>query len=130
LDAKEAEKWFDENKKYMVSVNVKRPPSLLIPVQIPLATKPLLKKDIDTKFLTFITKGNLSTRMELVMSKFMDDYHLGEDGCFYRRERESDDALKTTSNLLALCMMKDIILGCFRITPLKVPMGPSRGKKK
>ena len=130
LDAKEAEKWFDENKKYMVSVNVKRPPSLLIPVQIPLATKPLLKKDIDTKFLTFITKGNLSTRMELVMSKFMDDYHLGEDGCFYRREKENEDALKTTSNLLALCMMKDIILGCFRITPLKVPMGPSRGKKK
>lgn len=130
VDAKEAERWYEENKRLMVNVNIKRPPSLQIPVQIPLGSKTLKDSEVDKNFLTFITKWNLSTRMELIMSKFMDDYHLGKDWCFYRRDKANDDSLKTTRNLLALCMMKDIILGCFRITPLKVPMGPSRGKKK
>jgi hypothetical protein len=40
----------------MVLVNIKRPPDLEIPVQIPLGTDLNWKKDIDTKFLTFITK--------------------------------------------------------------------------
>lgn len=105
----------------MVTVYIKRPPDLDVPVQLPLETKPLLKKDIDTKFLTFITRGAISTRMEFVLSRFMDNYHLGEDGCFYRREKEDVSALDSTRNVLALCMMKDIILGIFRVTPLKIP---------
>jgi hypothetical protein len=60
----------------MVFVNIKRPPDLEIPIQLPLATTPLLKKDIDSKFLTFITKGAVSTRMEFILSRFMDVYHL------------------------------------------------------
>lgn len=56
LDPKEAEERYEKNKQYMVLVNIKRPPDLEIPVQIPLGTDLNWKKDIDTKFLTFITK--------------------------------------------------------------------------
>ena len=56
LEPKEAKEWYEKNKKLMVFVNIKRPPDLEIPIQIPLGTDKLLKKDIDTKFLTFITK--------------------------------------------------------------------------
>lgn len=126
LDPKEAKEWYEKNKSKMVTVYIKRPPDLEVPVQLPLETKPLLKKDIDTKFLTFITRGAVSTRMEFVLSRFMDDYHLGEDGCFYRREKEDDSALKSTKNVLALCIMKDIILWIFRATPLRIPAGKNK----
>lgn len=56
----------------------------------------------------------------------MDNYHLGNDGVFYRREKEDTSALQSTRNVLALCMMKDIILGMFRITPLKIPAGKNK----
>lgn len=121
LDPKEAKEWYEKNKRLMVAVEIKRPPNLKVPVQIPLWTDQLKKWDIDTNFLTFITKWALSTRMELILSRFMDDYHLSKDWVFYRREKEDDSALKSTRNVLALCMMKDIILWIFRITPLKIP---------
>ena len=130
LDAKEADKRYREHEKEMVTITIKRPPNLDIPIQIPLATKTLEAENIDNNFLTYITKWNLSTRMELIMSKFMDNYYLWKDWAFYRREKANDDALKTTNNLLALCMMKDIILGCFRITPLRVPTWPKLWRKK
>lgn len=79
LEPKEAEEWYEKHKTEMVMVNIKRPPDLEIPVQLPLSTGKLLKQDIDTKFLTFITKGTLSTRMEFILSRFMDGYHLGKD---------------------------------------------------
>ena len=121
LDPKEAEQWYDKHRELMVSVNIKRPPDLEIPVQIPLGTGKLLKQDIDEKFLSFITKGAVSTRMEFILSRFMDNYHLGTDWTFYRREKEDVSALDSTRNVLALCMMKDIILWIFRVTPLKIP---------
>jgi hypothetical protein len=76
LNAPEAQKWYDLHKDKMVSVDIKRPPDLMIPTKIPLETKKLLKKDIDTQFLSFITKGNVSTRMEMILNKFMDKYYL------------------------------------------------------
>ena len=121
LDPKEAKEWFEKNKKLMVLVNIKRPPDLEIPVQLPLGTDKLLKQDIDTKFLSFITKGAVSTRMEFILSRFMDEYHLDKDWVFHRREQEDVSALESTRNVLALCMMKDIILGIFRVTPLRIP---------
>lgn len=126
LDPKEAEEWFEKNKKLMVLVNIKRPPDLEIPVQIPLGTDALLKKDIDKNFLTFITKGAVSTRMEFILSRFMDSYHMSKDGVFYRREKEDTSSLESTRNVLALCMMKDIIQGIFRVTPLKIPAGKNK----
>ena len=56
----------------------------------------------------------------------MDDYHLSKEGIFYRREKEDASALDSTRNVLALCIMKDIILGQFRVTPLKIPMGKNK----
>lgn len=121
LDAKEAEEWREKNKKFMVTVTIKRPPDLDIPVNIPLWTNKLNVGDRDTNFLTFITKGNVNTRMEFILSKFMDSYHLWKDWIFYRREVEDVSALNSTRNILALCMMKDIILWQFRVTPIKIP---------
>lgn len=121
LDPKEAKEWYEKNKQYMVFVNIKRPPDLEIPVQIPLWTDLNRKKDIDTRFLTFITKGAVSTRMEFILSRFMDNYHLDKDWVFHRREKEDVSALDSTRNILALCIMKDIILWVFRVTPLKIP---------
>ena len=121
LDAKEAEQWYNDNKNLMVTVNIKRPPNLEIPIQIPLGTDLNRKKDIDKNFLTFITKGAISTRMELVLSRFMDNYHLDKNWVFHRREQEDKSALESTRNVLALCMMKDIILWVFRVTPIKIP---------
>ena len=121
LDPKEAKERFEKNKTLMVLVNIKRPPDLEIPIQIPLGTDKILKQDIDTKFLTFITKGAVSTRMEFILSRFMDNYHLDKDWIFHRREKEDISALDSTRNVLALCMMKDIILWIFRVTPLRIP---------
>ena len=36
LDPKEAEERYEKTKKYAVSVNIKRPPDLEIPIQVPL----------------------------------------------------------------------------------------------
>lgn len=36
LDPTEAEEWYEKNKKLMVMVNIKRPPNLEIPTNIPL----------------------------------------------------------------------------------------------
>ena len=126
LDPKEAKERYEKTKEFNVMVTIKRPPDLDVPVQIPLGTHAILKKDIDTKFLSFITKWAVSTRMEFILSRFMDDYHLWNDGCFYRREKEDASALDSTRNVLALCMMKDIILGIFRVTPLKIPAGKNK----
>ena len=79
LDPNEAKERYEKHKKLMVLVNIKRPPDLEIPVQIPLGTDKLLKQDIDTRFLTFITKGAVNTRMEFILSRFMDNYHLSTD---------------------------------------------------
>lgn len=126
LEPKEAKEWYEKNKKYMVLVNIKRPPDLEIPVQIPLGTDLNRKKDIDTSFLSFITKGVVSTRMEFILSRFMDNYHLDKDWVFHRREKEDVSALESTRNVLALCMMKDIILGIFRVTPIRIPAGKDK----
>lgn len=126
LEPKEAKEWYEKNKKYMVFVNIKRPPDLEIPVQIPLWTDLNWKKDIDTNFLSFITKGAVSTRMEFILSRFMDKYHLDKDWIFHRREQEDKSALESTRNVLALCMMKDIILGIFRVTPIRIPAGKDK----
>lgn len=126
IEPKEAQDWYDKHIKDMVTVKVKRPPDLEIDVQIPLATWKLLKQDIDTNFLTFITKGAVSTRQEFILSKFMDQYYLSKDGSFYRREQEDKSALESTRNVLALCMMKDIILGIFRVTPIRIPAGKNK----
>ena len=40
----------------MVTITIKRPPNLDIPIQIPLATKTLEAENIDNNFLTYITK--------------------------------------------------------------------------
>lgn len=56
----------------------------------------------------------------------MNDYHLSKSGVFYRREKEDTSALESTRNVLALCMMKDIILGIFRVSPLKIPAGKNK----
>ena len=121
LDAKEAEERREENRKFMVTVTIKRPPDLDIPINIPLWTTKLKVEDRDTNFLTFITKWNVNTRMEFILSKFMDSYHLWKDWIFYRRDTEDVSALNSTRNILALCMMKDIILWQFRVTPIKIP---------
>lgn len=126
LDANEAQEWYEKNKKLMVTVYIKRPAWVEVPVSIPLGTDKLLKQDIDTNFLTFITKWALSTRSEFIASKFMDDYHLSKSWVFYRREKEDVSSLDSTRNVLALCIMKDIILGQFRVTPLKIPMGKNK----
>ena len=105
----------------MVTVDIKRPPDLLVPVKIPLETGKLLKKDIDTQFLSFITKGNVSTRMEMILNKFMDKYYFGTDGYFYRREQAGEEMAWSSRNIMTLIMMKETILGNFRITPLKIP---------
>lgn len=126
LNAKEAEKWYETNRREFVSVNIKRPPDMLVPISIPLWTGRLLKQDIDNNFLTFITKGNVSIKSEFILSKFMDDYYIDKNGVFYRREKDENDDLSSTRNMLALCIMKDIILGIFRITPLKIPSGKNK----
>ena len=128
LNAKEAEQWYEERKQWMVTVNIKRPPDLLIPVQIPLQTKPLLKKDIDTNFLRYIIQWNVSTRMELVLNKFMDNYYLWLDWCFYRRDSTDETMQWSWKNTLALIMMKDVILGNFRISPIMLPDWKSKNK--
>lgn len=121
LDAKEAEEWREKHKALMVTVTIKRPPDLDIPINLPLWTTKLNVEDRDTNFLTFITKGNVNTRMEFILAKFMDSYHLWKDWVFYRREVEDSSALNSTRNILALCMMKDIILWQFRVTPIQIP---------
>lgn len=126
LDPKEAEERYEKTKKYTVSVNIKRPPDLEIPIQVPLWTDLNWKKDIDTGFLSFITKGVVSTRMEFILSRFMDNYHLDKEWIFHRREEEDKSALDSTRNVLALCMMKDIILWIFRVTPIKIPAGKNK----
>ena len=126
LNAPEAQKWYDAHKDKMVSVDIKRPPDLMIPTKIPLETKPLLKKDIDTQFLQFITKGNVSTRMEMILNKFMDKYYLWVDGYFYRREQAGEEMAWSSRNIMTLIMMKETILGNFRITPLKIPTWKKR----
>lgn len=122
LDPKQAKAWYEQNKHLMVSVNIKRPPNLEIPCQIPLGTNSLLKKDIDTNFLSFITKWTLSTRQEFIASRFMDDYHLDINWVFHRREKEKENDFNNVRNTLALCMMKDVILWIFRVTPLRIPI--------
>ena len=64
--------------------------------------------------------------MEFILSKFMDNYQLDKDWVFHRREKEDVSALDSTRNILALCMMKDIILWIFRVTPLKIPAGKNK----
>lgn len=122
LDPKQAKAWYEQNKHLMVTVNIKRPPNIEVPVQIPLGTDRLLKKDVDEWVLSFITKWALSTRSEFIASRFFDDYWLNNDWIFYRREKEDTSALNNTKNMLALCMMKDIILWIFRVTPLRIPI--------
>lgn len=126
LDPKEAKEWYERNKTLMVTVNIKRPPDMEIPIQLPLGTDLNQEKEIDTRFLSFITKWAVSTRMEFILSRFMDDYHLDKDWVFHRREKEDKSALESTRNVLALCMMKDIILWIFRVTPLKIPAGKNK----
>jgi hypothetical protein len=108
LNAKEANEWYEKNKELMVSVNIKRPPNLEIPTNIPLGSKDLDEKDIDTEFLSFINKGSLSTRMELILNRFMDNYNLGKDGVFYRRENNYHKI--PFKDKISLWMMKDIIM--------------------
>lgn len=121
LEPKFAQERYEKNKNLMVTVNIPRPPDLQVPCQIPLGTDKLLKQDIDTRFLTFITKWTISTRSEFIASRFMDNYHLDINWVFHRREKEDVSALDSTRNILALCIMKDIILWVFRVTPLKIP---------
>lgn len=76
LNAESARRWYNERKSYIVKVPLRRPPDLIIDIPIPLKTDRLLKKDIDTNFLRYIIQGNVSTRMELILNKFMDKYYL------------------------------------------------------
>ena len=119
LNAKEASDWYEKNKSLMVTVNIKRPPNLEIPTNLPLWSKDIEEKDIDTEFLNFINKGSLSTRSELILNRFMDNYHLGKDWVFYRRD--SNYHKIPFQDKISLWMMKDIIMGVFRVNPFLIP---------
>ena len=119
LNAQEASVWYEKNKDLMVNVNIKRPPNLEIPTNLPLGTKELTDSEIDTEFLSFINKWALSTRMELILNRFMDNYHLGKDWVFYRRTNNFHKI--PFQDKISLWMMKDIIMWVFRVNPFMIP---------
>lgn len=126
LNAKEAQAWYDSNKELMVKVKIKRPPNIELEVQVPLWNWKLNVNDRDKEFLRFITQWNVDTRMEMVLGKFMNNYWLGKDWVLYRREDNKENLKNSTLNTLNLIIMKEILLGMFRVTPLKVPVGKDK----
>lgn len=120
LDASEAKQRYEQHKNLFVTVYIKRPPDIEVPIAIPLGTRDIAKKDVDTRFFEYITKWHVSTRAEMVLNKFMDNYYLWLDWIFYRREKD-DELAWSGKNTMALIMMKDIILGKFRVTPFMLP---------
>ncbi|WP_173431902.1 hypothetical protein [Sharpea azabuensis] len=56
LDASEAKQWYEQHKNMFVTVHIKRPPDIEVPVSIPLGTKDIKKNEVDTRFFEYITK--------------------------------------------------------------------------
>ena len=120
LDASEAKQWYEQHRNMFVTVHIKRPPDIEVPISIPLGTKEIKKNEVDTRFFEYITKWHISTRAEMVLNKFMDNYYLWQDWLSYRRDKK-DELAWSWKNTMALIMMKDIILGKFRVTPFMLP---------
>ena len=125
LNAKEASEWYDKNKALMVDVKIKRPPNIEVPTNIPLWTRTLDDSNIDKDFLSFINKWALSTRMELIINRFMDNYHLGTDWIFYRRVNDNYKKIPFKDKI-SLWIMKDIIMWIFRVNPFMIPTGKDK----
>lgn len=124
LNAKEAEQWYEKYKEYMVDVTIKRPPDIEVKNSLPLWSKNIKESEIDKEFLNFINKGALSTRMELILNRFMDWYNLWLDGIFYRRE--SNYHKIPLQDKINLWIMKDIIMWVFRVNPFMIPIGKNK----
>jgi hypothetical protein len=56
LDASEAKQRYEQHKNLFVTVYIKRPPDIEVPIAIPLGTRDIAKKDVDTRFFEYITK--------------------------------------------------------------------------
>ena len=115
IDSKEAQNWYEKNKELMVTVNIKRPPNIDVPTNLPLGTKELKDSEIDKQFLEYINKWSLSTRMELILNRFMDNYNLWVDGIFYRRVNNYHKI--PFQDKISLWIMKDIIMLLFYKIP-------------
>lgn len=124
INAKEASEWYEKNKALMVTIQMPRPWNIIVDNSLPLGTKELKESEIDKQFLEYINKWSLSTRMELILNRFMDNYNLWVDGIFYRRLNNYHKI--PFQDKISLWIMKDIIMGIFRVNPFMIPIGKDK----
>lgn len=112
FDPKEAQAWYAKTKEDMVMVKMKRPPNRFVKIQFPLWTEWLQ----DFWFDNWVSNSKLSLRLSAVLIDFLKVYYF--DWTYFVKREWKEDIKK--EDFWVLMNMKDIILGNFRIKPIKI----------
>lgn len=111
-DQKEARAWWDTVKEDIKEDKIKRPPNKLIKIAFPVATEWVPDKWFDE----WVATTRMSLRLQAVLVQFLQLYFYNWSH-FVKKETEKQ--IKK-ADFGVLMNMKDILMGMFRITPVKI----------
>lgn len=116
-NAKEANAWWTSNQNILKKVSIVIPPKKTISFMIPIVES----WEIDEWFYDFVYDKKTDSVLSGILEIFLKSYVPVVWGKFMKSE--NNDTRKYDSiNLEKFQVMKDIIMGRFRITPIKIPI--------
>lgn len=124
FDPKVARKRWDDNQDKMQKVSITIPPKKKISFMIPLVEE----WEVDDSFYDFVYDKKTDSILSWILEIFLKNYIPLKWGLF--KVNDNADYNKHDSiNLEKFQAMKDIIMGRFRVTPIKIPIW-SKGETK
>ena len=117
-DEKSAREWFTWVKEYLTDIEIIRPPRKKVIIKLPFKEHPVNKIDRvreDLFFPEWLATVKIEPRMWYVIDQILDDYYLGTDWIFYKRDKKKDDP-----DVWVIFTMREFIDWVSRLSPLQV----------
>lgn len=111
-DQKEARAWWEQVKEDIIDEKIKRPPNKLIKVSFPQADEWVPDKWFDE----WVATTRMSLRLQAVLVQFLQQYYYNWT---HFVKKKLDKEIKK-EDFWVLINMKDILMGMFRVTPVKI----------
>lgn len=125
FDWDKAIKWRESNKDKMEKVSITIPPKKKISFMIPLVED----WEVDDKFYEFVYDKKTDSILSWVLEIFLKEY-IPLKWWLFKKNDNVNHQKHDSINLEKFQAMKDIIMGRFRVTPIKIPVENKDNKKE
>jgi hypothetical protein len=120
-DPEQAKKWWDVVKDNVKDVKIKRPPNKYFTIKVPIVPESE-ESTPDKTFDEWVIKSKLSLKLQAILVEFLKTHYFDWNN-FVKKDAEKKIE---KDQWWVLMNMKDILLGMFRISPVKIKSGFDR----